>query len=105
MRIYAILFVCLGLILSGCGLFTTKPIQTQPPVPSVDPLEKLQADIDAVLQDALFTTASIGIKVVSVETGEVIYEKNSHKLHHPASTTKLFTAATASGKIRGRLSV
>ena len=37
--------------------------------------------------------------VVAVETGEVIYERNAHKLHHPASTTKLFTAATALAKL------
>ncbi|MDE0084621.1 MAG: D-alanyl-D-alanine carboxypeptidase/D-alanyl-D-alanine-endopeptidase [Candidatus Poribacteria bacterium] len=86
-------------MLSSCGIFGTKPIQPQPPTPSIDPLEKLHADIDVVLQDALFTTASIGIKVVAVETGEVIYAKNDHKLHHPASTTKLFTAATALAKL------
>ena len=99
MRTYAILLVCLTLLLSGCGIFATKPIQTESPTTSIDPLEKLQADIDAVLQDPLFTTASIGIKVVAVETGKVIYEKNAHKLHHPASTTKLFTAATALAKL------
>ena len=87
------------MLLSGCGIFTTKPVETQPPVPSLDPLEKLRTDIDTVLQEALFTTASIGIKVVAVETGEVIYERNAHKLHHPASTTKLFTAATALAKL------
>ena len=87
------------MLLSGCGIFTAKPVETEIPVVSLDPLEKLHADIDAVLQEALFTTASIGIKVVAVETGEVIYERNAHKLHHPASTTKLFTAATALAKL------
>ena len=99
MKTFAIFLFCGTLLLSGCAIFTTTPIQTQPPTLSVDPLEKLQTDIDAVLQEALFTSASIGIKVVAVETGEVIYEKNSHKLHHPASTTKLFTAATALAKL------
>ena len=99
MRIYTILLFCLALLLSGCGIFVTKPVQTESPTTSVDPLEKLHADIDAVLQDPLFTTANIGIKVVAVETGEVIYGRNTHKLHHPASTTKLFTAATALAKL------
>ena len=49
----------------------------------------------------MFTTANIGIKVVAVETGEVIYERNPLKLHHPASTTKLFAAATCFGKNLG----
>ena len=99
MKTYAIFLLCSMFLLSGCGIFATKPIQSELPPLSIDPLEKLQTDIDAVLQDELFTTASIGIKVVAVETGEVIYEKNSHKLHHPASTTKLFTAATALAKL------
>lgn len=99
MKFFAISLLCGAMLLSGCGIFTTTPIQTEPPTPLVNPLEKLHADIDAVLEEVLFTNASIGIKVVAVETGEVIYEKNSHKLHHPASTTKLFTAATALAKL------
>ena len=99
MRTYTISLFCLTVLLSGCGIFATKPVPTESATTSVDPLEKLQTNIDAVLQDPLFTTASIGIKVVAVETGEVIYGKNTRKLHHPASTTKLFTAATALAKL------
>ena len=101
MKNYAILLICVALLFSGCGIsvLKPKPVQTQPPTISADPLEKLHTDIDAVLQEALFTTASIGIKIVAVETGEVVYEKNPLKLHHPASTTKLFTAATALAKL------
>ena len=99
MKTYNMFLICCALLLSSCGIMGTKPVQPQPPTPAIDPLEKLHADIDVVLQDALFTTASIGIKVVAVETGEVIYVKNANKLHHPASTTKLFTAATALAKL------
>ena len=99
MKTYSIFLILCVLFLSSCGIFGTKPVETQPPTPSINPLDKLHADIDTVLQDALFTTAGISIKVVAVETGEVIYTKNAHKLHHPASTTKLFTAATALAKL------
>ncbi len=99
MKTYTILFVCSILLFSSCGIFTAKPVETQPPATPVDPLEKLHTDIDTVLRETLFTTANIGIKVVAVETGEVIYEKNPFKLHHPASTTKLFTAATALARL------
>ena len=91
MRTLIIFLLCGAVLLSGCGLTTPQPPQPEPPI---DPFQNLRADIDAVLQDPLFTTASIGIKVIAVETGAVIYEKNSRQLHHPASTTKLFTAAT-----------
>ena len=101
MKNYAVLLICVALLFSGCGIsvLKPKPVQTQPPTIAADPIEKLQTDIDTVLQETLFTTASIGIKIVAVETGEVIYEKNPHKLHHPASTTKLFTAATALARL------
>ena len=101
MKTYMILFICVALLFSGCGIsvIKPKPVETQLPTTLVDPLEKLHADIDTVLQETLFTNANIGIKVVAVETGEVIYEKNPRKLHHPASTTKLFTAATALAKL------
>lgn len=99
MRIYSIFLICSIVLFSSCGIWATKPIEPQTPTTAVDPLEKLQTDIDTVFQDVLFTTASISIKVVAVETGEVIYAKNAHKLHHPASTTKLFTAATVLAKL------
>ena len=99
MKTYTILLVCSALLFSSCGIFTAKPVEPQPPVTPVDPLEKLHTDIDTVLRETLFTTANIGIKVIAVETGEVIYEKNPLKLHHPASTTKLFTAATALARL------
>ena len=99
MRIYSIFLICSIVLFLSCGILVKKPVEPQPPSTFANPLEKLQADIDAILQDVLFTTASISIKVVAVETGEVIYAKNAHKLHHPASTTKLFTAATALAKL------
>ncbi len=101
MKNYAILPICVALLFSGCGILVSKPkpVETQSLTDFANPIEKLHTDIDAVLQETLFTTASVGIKVVAVETGEVVYEKNPYKLHHPASTTKLFTAATALAKL------
>ncbi len=99
MKINRVIFICWIVLISGCGIFSTKPVEKQPTTEVVNPLDQLRSDIDEGLQDVLFRTASIGIKVVSVETGEVIYAKNIHKLHHPASTTKLFTAATALAKL------
>ena len=101
MKNYAILLICVAFVFSGCGISVLKPKPPETPlsIAPADPLEKLHTDIDAVLQETLFTTASVGIKVVAVETGEVVYEKNPLKLHHPASTTKLFTAATALAKL------
>ena len=98
MKTYRLMLIHLMILLSGCAVFSTKPI-TAPPTIQVDPIEKLHSDIDQLLQEPIFSTASIGIKVVSVESGDVLYAKNAEKLHHPASTTKLFTAATALAKL------
>ena len=100
MKNYAILLICV-MLFSGCGISVLKPKPVEPQLPTtpVDPLEELHAALDTVLQETLFTTASVGIKIVAVRTGEVIYERNALKLHHPASTTKLFTAATALAKL------
>ena len=94
MKTFTMIFLCcVGLLLVGCGISTTTPnVITHPHA-------ELQAEIDSVLQDALFTSAHIGIKVVAVKTGEVLYAKNAHKMHHPASTMKLITAAAALTKL------
>ena len=39
--------------------------------------------------------ATIGVKVVSLETGRVLFEENAHKLLRPASNMKLYTVAAA----------
>ncbi|MYB66054.1 hypothetical protein F4X73_15295, partial [Candidatus Poribacteria bacterium] len=98
MKTYRLILFHFIILLTGCGVFSTKPVTT-PPTNQVDPLDRLNADIDKLLQNPIFTTANIGIKVVSVESGDVLYAKNVEKLHHPASTTKLFTAATALAKL------
>lgn len=99
MKTYSIILILCVLFISSCGILGTKPVEPQPPIPTIDPLETLNSEIEGVLKDSLFSTASIGIKVVAVETNKVIYAKNAQKLHHPASTTKLFTAATALVKL------
>ena len=94
MKTFAMIFLCcVVLLLVGCGISTTTPnVITHPHA-------ELQAELDTVLQDALFTSAHIGIKVVAIKTGEVLYAKNVHKFHHPASTMKLITAAAALTKL------
>ena len=68
------------------------------PKPS-EAVQRLQAKIDATLNDPLLASSNVGVKVVSLGTGEVLYEKDAEKLYHPASTMKLITAATALVKL------
>ncbi|MFQ6674338.1 MAG: D-alanyl-D-alanine carboxypeptidase/D-alanyl-D-alanine-endopeptidase, partial [Fidelibacterota bacterium] len=55
---------------------------------------QLREKVDrAVAQKA--SDLNLGMKVVSLKTGEVIYERNGNHLFTPASNTKLITAAAA----------
>jgi D-alanyl-D-alanine carboxypeptidase/D-alanyl-D-alanine-endopeptidase (penicillin-binding protein 4) len=90
-----------ALIMSGCATTSTiKPGEPQPGVSplaalSTSPYSALKAQIDATLSDSLFPPANVGIKVVSLATGETLYELNPDMLFMPASNEKLFTSAAA----------
>jgi D-alanyl-D-alanine carboxypeptidase/D-alanyl-D-alanine-endopeptidase (penicillin-binding protein 4) len=55
----------------------------------------LGASIRRVIEAPRFRAASWGIKVVSLDTGRVLFEHNANKYFIPASNAKLFTAAMA----------
>ena len=86
-------------LLYGCG--TSSTIEVPPPAPPKpsEVVQRLQAQIEVTLNDPLFASSNVGMKVVSLVTGEVLYEKDAEKLYHPASTMKLITAATALVKL------
>ena len=99
---WKILKICLWLCtllcctaLYSCGTPSTVEVSPPPPTQPSKSIQQLQTEIEAILSDPLLASSNIGIKVVSLGTGEVLYEKNSKKLYHPASTMKLITAATA----------
>jgi len=83
------------------GLISCSAIKTTsvspPPLMEVkrDTVSQISAQIDKILDDTLLSPAFIGIKVVSLNDGKTLYEKNSRKLFHPASNMKLFTTAIA----------
>lgn len=94
-----LLLWALVLLLGGCA--TTSSIKTTrrgiSPLASLSasPHPSLKSQIDATLSDTLFPPANIGIKIVSLTTGENLYELNSDMLFMPASNEKLFTSAAA----------
>jgi serine-type D-Ala-D-Ala carboxypeptidase/endopeptidase (penicillin-binding protein 4) len=51
--------------------------------------------VDAILSDSAFIPTVTTMKIVSLKTGEVLYERNSTLLMRPASNMKLLTSATA----------
>src|SRR5215216_6701392 len=56
---------------------------------------ELQARISEILAKPELAPALVGIKVVSLDTGKVLFEENAHKLLRPASNMKLYTVAAA----------
>ena len=72
----------------------------EPPVvvPKIAPastLSELQTKITEILAKPELAPAMVGVKVVSLDTGRIIFEENAHKLLRPASNMKLYTVATA----------
>jgi len=62
---------------------------------SSSPYQGLKARFDALFPDTLFPPSNVGMKVVSLSTGETLYELNSDLIFNPASNQKLFTSAAA----------
>ncbi len=85
--------------LYSCGTPSTVEVSPPPLAQPSKPIQRLQTEIEAILSDPLLASSNIGIKVVSLGTREVFYEKDAKKLYHPASTMKLITAATALVKL------
>ena len=78
----------LALALSGCAIF-------RPTGRPSDALAALRYDIDQVLADSMFIPSRASIKVISGDTKEMLYERDSKLLMRPASNVKLLTSATA----------
>lgn len=60
---------------------------------------ELQTRISAVLTKPELAPAMVGVKVVSLDTGKVIFEENAAKLLRPASNMKIYTVAAALDKL------
>lgn len=58
-------------------------------------LPELRAKISEVLAKPELSSAMVGIKVVSLDNGRVLFEENATKLLRPASNMKLYTVAAA----------
>ncbi len=61
--------------------------------------EALKAAVEAVLAQPPMDSSRVGVQVVSLDTGEVIYASQAEDLLNPASNVKLFTAAAAFARL------
>ena len=67
----------------------------QPQAKTSKQLEALAAEIDAVLAEPFLSNAAIGVSVVDLRDGKVLYRRNEDKPLNPASNMKLVTTAAA----------
>jgi serine-type D-Ala-D-Ala carboxypeptidase/endopeptidase (penicillin-binding protein 4) len=58
-------------------------------------LTELQTRISAILKKPELESATIGVKIISLDSGRVLFEQNAIKLLRPASNMKIYTVATA----------
>ncbi|HSB11905.1 MAG TPA: D-alanyl-D-alanine carboxypeptidase/D-alanyl-D-alanine-endopeptidase [Blastocatellia bacterium] len=64
---------------------------TQP----AETVDSLAARINAHISQSRFAASAWGVKIVSLDTGKVIFQHNPQKYFNPASNAKLYTAALA----------
>lgn len=82
-----VLFLFHALLNLGCAAAQKKG--------KVAPVATLRAKIDAILADSTLYRSQAGVKIVSLRTGEVLYERNAQLLFNPASNQKLLTSSAA----------
>lgn len=80
------------LFLSACA--TSHKLKTSE-ARGAQSLAELRQRLDQILTDPALAHALAGIKIVSLRTGETLYEHDADILAHPASNQKLLTSATA----------
>jgi len=73
-----------------CGIAATAPGAQQP---------SLERDLDAILADPVVARALAGVRIESLRTGEVLFQRNSNKLVVPASNMKLLTMSVAAERL------
>ena len=77
---------------------TVAPTVTPTPI-LVQTLSELQSKIRLSLARPQLQRGQVGIKIVSLETGKVIFEENAEKYFMPASNMKSYTVAAAMEKL------
>lgn len=75
------------------------PTATPTPAPlraaAPQTVEELRARIDALARNPALAASRLAAKVVSLDTGQVLYESDAEKWMQPASNMKLYTVAAA----------
>lgn len=66
---------------------------------SFNGLGELQQALQRYVEQPKFSAALLGVKAVSLETGQVLFEHNANRLLKPASNAKLYSGALALARL------
>ena len=77
---------------------TVSPTPISTPV-AVQTVPYLQSRIRLLLQRPDLRRGQIGVKIVSLDSGKIVFEQNAEKYFMPASNMKIFTVAAALQKL------
>ncbi|MGI5865074.1 MAG: D-alanyl-D-alanine carboxypeptidase/D-alanyl-D-alanine endopeptidase, partial [Myxococcales bacterium] len=61
--------------------------------------EALRKAIDGIIEQTVLSQSRVGLQVVSLDDGSVVYARNADELLNPASNVKLFTTAAALARL------
>ena len=89
------------LAFSGSPRTTLLANALQGPAQQAESVESLSVRIAAHLAQPRFGAAAWGVKIVSLETGQTIFEHNAGKYFSPASNAKLYSTALAIDHLGG----
>lgn len=91
---YASLAMLLGAVLLWA---TVNPARAQAPATNTasKTLPELQRRLAELIGQPRFRAALWGVKIVSLDTGQALFDFNAHKLLKPASVAKLYSGALA----------
>ncbi len=89
------LSLCLCLLINGAGCAARVAPKNPAALVVSSPLDQLHSDLDRFFSDPNFDDAFWGVEIVSLDRGDLLYERNSTKLVMPASNNKVLTAAAA----------
>ncbi len=77
----------------------SQPESTPDRVPAKNALPELRTKISMAVSRPSLRKGSIGVKVISLDSGETVYERDADKYFMPASNMKSFTVAAALDKL------
>ena len=104
---FVLVFLCFGLVFSVSAQDTNrqrvingnKAKSTPTPIATKQTWTTLRSKINGQLANPLLRRGRVGIKVVSLNSGKTIYERNAESYYMPASNMKSFTVAAAIDKL------